>query len=246
MQGAQGDGFMLEEDRERLPWLEPAEPIEEIEAVSLYKVLALVLLGLVLLGLIVGGGWWLKSRGTGNSGGDAALISPPAGDYKIPADSEAARKYDVDGKAFEGEGDSAFDASAGGTAQGRIDPSKAPEMPMTEAVKPAPATPEPKPVATPAASAAVPAPVPTASPAPVLGGARVQLGAYNSKAIAEEAWRRLIKRFEDLGTAKHAVEPVETGGKTLYRLRMGAADRAAASALCGRLRVAGENCFVVP
>jgi hypothetical protein len=35
-------------------------------------------------------------------------------------------------------------------------------------------------------------------------------------------------------------------GKALFRLRLGASDKAAAAALCGRLRVAGENCFVVP
>ncbi len=92
----------------------------------------------------------------------------------------------------------------------------------------------------------MPTPTPVATPAVSLGGARIQIGAYNSKPIAEEAFRRLVKRFDELGSANHAVEPVVAGGKTLYRLRLGAADKSAATALCGRLRVAGENCFVVP
>lgn len=242
MAGDEGDGFLVE-DRDRLPWLEPAEPLDDPQSIPIQKVIALVLLGLVLLGLIVGGGWWLKSRNGPPAGGEVALIAPPTATYKIPADSAEARKYDVDGKAFDGEGDAAFEASAGANSMGRIDPSKAPEVPMTEAVKPAE---KPAP-AKPAAPAATKAPAPPApSSAPILGGARVQIGAYNSKAIADEAWKRLVKRFDDLSGTSHGVEAVTTGGRTLYRLRLGAPDRAAASALCGRLRVAGENCFVVP
>ncbi len=232
----------MTEDRNRLPWLEPAEPIEEYQGAPLQKVVALVVLGLVLLGIIIGGGWWLKSRSANEipDGGEAIMINPPSERYKIPANAAEAKKYDVEGKNFEGEGDAAFEASSGGNSSGRIDPSKAPEVPMTEAVKP-----EPKPAPKPAASAAKPAvPTPPPASAPSLGGARVQIGAYNSKDIAEEAFKRLIKRFDDLSGTSHAVEPVP--GKTLFRLRLGAADKAAAAALCGRLRVAGENCFVVP
>ncbi len=211
--------------------------------------IALVLLGLVLLAVIVGGGWWLKSQMQGPPSGEVAVLSPPSGDYKIPANSAEGKKYDVDGKAFDGEGDAAFDASRGANSAGRIDPSKVSEVPMTDAVKPEP-KPAPKPAPTSAkpAAAATPAPAPTppAAPAVSLGGARIQIGAYNSKDIAEEAWKRLVKRFDDLSGARHAVEPVGSGGKTLYRLRMGAADKSAAVETCGRLRVAGENCFVVP
>ena len=39
--------------------------------------------------------------------------------------------------------------------------------------------------------------------------------------------------------------PVESDGKTLYRLRAQAAGTAAAKDICGRLRVAGEPCTVV-
>jgi len=258
MSGDGDDGFLVE-DHDRLPWLEPAEPLEDAGAVSFRKVLALVLLGLVLLGIIVGGGWWLKSTTQGSADGNVALIKPQGDNYKIPANSAEAKKYSVEGKAFEGEGDAAFTAREGGNSSGKIDASKAPEVPMTdivksEAAKPAPVKAAPakpeaapaKPGASPAKSPAAPAPAPAPEPEPSLGGARIQVGAYNSEAIAEEAWKRLVKRFDDLGNARHAVEPVVSGGKTLYRLRMGTADKAAATALCGRLSVAGERCFVVP
>jgi cell division septation protein DedD len=242
----QGDGF-LAEDRDRLPWLEPAEPNERIETVPVQKVIALIGLGLALLAVIVGGGWWLKdSMNSSAPGGDAALISAP-GPYKIPADDEAAKKYDTDGKTFAGEGDSAYADSGSTNAAGRIDASKAPEMPLIEAVRAETPKPAPKPVATPKAGEKAPAPAPVVEASgPTLSGARVQIGAYNSKAIAEEAWKRLNKRFDELAGTKHAIEPVTLGGRTLHRLRIGASDRASANALCGRLRVAGENCWVVP
>ncbi len=125
MPGEEGDGF-LAEDRDRLPWLEPAEPLEDMQPVPVQKVLALVVLGLVLLGAIIGGGWWLKGRSAGPTGGEAALITPPSPNYKIPADAAAAKKYDVEGKAFAGEGDAAFEASAGTNSTGRIDAARRP------------------------------------------------------------------------------------------------------------------------
>ncbi len=92
-----------------------------------------------------------------------------------------------------------------------------------------------------AAAAAAPAPGAASSPS----GPQVQLGAYNSKTIAEEAWRRLVSRFEELKGASHHVEPVVSGGKTLYRLRMGVTNLTEGKALCGQLRVAGESCWAI-
>ena len=244
MPADQGDGF-LTEDRDRLPWLEPAEPIEEIEPVPLQKVLALVGLGLVLLAVIIGGGWWLKSNGSSASGGgDATLIAAPEGPYKIPANEADAKKFGTDGKKFAGEGDAVYAESDNVNSTGRIDPSRAPEMPITEVVKAKPPAPKPAAPAKPGETKAPPPPAQTSAPA--LTGARVQVGAYNSKAIAEEAWKRLGKRFEELSGARHAIEPVTVGGRTLYRLRIGAGDAAGANAICGRLRVAGETCWIVP
>jgi len=245
MSADQTDGFNLD-DRDRLPWLEPAGIEEEIESVSPLKVVGLVVAGLLLLGLIVGGGYWLKNRGGAAADGTAQIIPAQNGSYKIPANAS-------DAKEFEGEGDETFQASAGGAAGGRIDPSRAPEAPRTDlrpggAGAAAGAT-TPAPAAKPSVSATVRDT--TAPPAAASGnggassGSRIQVGAYNSEAIAQSVWRRLSGQFDYLASQTHTVEPVQTGGRTLYRLRvtMGSAEDAATA--CGKLRVAGENCMVV-
>ncbi|BAK65248.1 hypothetical protein SLG_05730 [Sphingobium sp. SYK-6] len=246
MTAEQGDGFNLD-DRDRLPWLEPAGAEEEPERASSAKVIGLVLAGLVLLGAIVGGGYWLKNR-NGAAGGteEARLIQSEGQSFKIPANASDAREFD-------GEGDAAFDASEGGEAAGRIDASKAPEAPRTD-LKAAiePTTPPARPAA---GKPNVTAPVKTVSvaskkPATTAASAsdgtpRIQLGAFGSKEIAEGVWKKLSGRFEYLTPLGHSVEPVETGGKTLYRLRVPMASVAEAGTTCGKLRVAGENCMVV-
>jgi hypothetical protein len=245
---AENEGFNLDE-RDRLPWLEPAGMDEELERPSTAKVAGLVALGLALLAVIVGGGYWLKTGAGRSDRTEAARLIPAQGkSYKIPANES-------DAKSFDGEGDEAFEASAGGEAGGRIDASKVPEAPRTD-LKPAAApaaAPVARPSAKPSVTAAVktvPAPAKTAAAAAggasgAAGGARVQLGAFGSKPLAEDVWKKLSARFDYLAALSHSVEPVETGGKTLYRLRVAVASAADATATCGKLRVAGENCMVV-
>lgn len=110
-----------------------------------------------------------------------------------------------------------------------------------------------------AAAAAAPAPtpvaaaVPAAAPAPVsstgliVGDVAVQLGAFNSQTIAESQWRRQMRRNEDLlGGFAHSVTTVESGGRTLYRLRVGpVTDRARAQELCAAMKSRNEACIVV-
>ena len=50
--------------------------------------------------------------------------------------------------------------------------------------------------------------------------------------------------LEDLSFAEIAAE-AEVGERTVYRLRVSAGTAANAANLCGKLRVAGENCVVV-
>ena len=123
-----------------------------------------------------------------------------------------------------------------------------------EPTAPALAVPASKPATKPSVSAPVrtgPATRPAVAAAPpeedngTLTGPRVQLGAFASRAIAEEVWKKHSSRFDYLAPLEHSVEPVETGGRTLYRLRVGVASQAAATETCGRLRVAGENCMGV-
>lgn len=224
------------DDDERLPWLEPGIEDEEDEGLSPVRLLGFILVALVLLGGVVAGVWLLKNRSAG--GGEGKLIAAPAGDYKVPA-------READAKKFEGEGDASFAASEGVVRDGRIDPSRVPEAPVTATApaKTRQAVPG-KPSQSVTARVADETNVRPAAAQPVhKGGAVIQLGAYGSQSGARDAWTRLSKRFAYLSPLTMSVEPTEVGGSTLYRLRATAG--AQANTLCGKLKVAGESCIVV-
>lgn len=224
------------DDDERLPWLEPGIEDEEDEGLSPVRLLGFILVALVLLGGVVAGVWLLKNRSTG--GGEGKLIAAPAGDYKVPA-------READAKKFEGEGDASFAASEGVVRDGRIDPSRVPEAPVTATApaKTRQAVPG-KPSQSVTARVADETNVRPAAVQPVhKGGAVIQLGAYGSQSGARDAWTRLSKRFAYLAPLTMSVEPTQVGGSTLYRLRATAG--AQANTLCGKLKVAGESCIVV-
>lgn len=256
--GDENDGFNLDE-RDRLPWLEPATAHEpEPEKVSPQRLMLLAGLVVLLIAVVSGGVMLFRGGGSSASGGndgDVQLVAAESPNYKVAANAS-------DAKAFDGEGDEAFEASEGREATGRIDASRVPEAPRSD-LQPAavktqevPGATASKPVAKPAAKPVVTAAVqPVAKPAreaalsaavgATTSGARIQLGALGSKAIAEEVWKKHSGRFDYLASLSHSVEPVVTGGKTLFRLRAGVSSLAEANEICGKLRVAGENCMVV-
>lgn len=224
------------DDDERLPWLEPGIEDEEEEGLSPVRLLGFIFVALILLGGVVAGVWLLKNRAADN--GEGKLIAAPAGDYKVPAAEADARK-------FEGEGDASFAASEGVVRDGRIDPSRVPEAPLTPTSPAGTRQPVPgKPSQTVTARVADETNVrPAASQPTRTGGAVIQLGAYGSQSGARDAWTRLSKRFAYLAPLTMSVEPTEVGGSTLYRLRATAGGQA--NTLCGKLKVAGESCIVV-
>lgn len=234
------DRLLLDDEDDRLPWLEPADDGEDGDGLSAGKLLAFVLGALALLAVLLAGIWWVTTEDDAGEG-KGEVIAAPKGEYKIPA-SEA------DAKAFAGEGDASFDASEGVERGGKIDPSKLPEAPVT--TEPAPTVAPKIPVAKPAAKMTAPVTDETKTKAtPVVkaaassGGPMIQLGAYGSQAIAKDAWGRLSKRFDYLAPLAMSIEPVQVGATTLYRLRASAGGDAAG--LCGKLKVAGESCMVV-
>jgi cell division septation protein DedD len=236
MTDIRADSAPLDEDR--LPWLEAVEEQDEREGPSVMKLIVAVLIGLAAIGGIVGGIFWLMNREAAPTG-EAELIKAPEGAYKVRPD-------DPGGMAVEGEGDTAFAASAGADPKGAIDPSRVPEAPVTKAQpQPQPQPPVGAAKEEPLLKAPAPSSAGSATPAPAPaegGGATVQLGAFSSQASANNAWKALSGRFKYLAPLTQSVVPVTTGGKTLYRLR---ASGPGAASLCGRLRVAGESCVVV-
>lgn len=246
----QGDTGLGLEDEDRLPWLEAADGFEDDGEVSPARLLVMVLGGLLLIGAVLGGLWWIQN---GGARGKGELIAAQQGDYKVAPKTDGA-------KAFEGEGDASFSASEGAEPAGKVDPTRMPEEPAV--------TPEEREAAAKKAAAdkaaaakasvakavpadkakavAVKAPDADTRPKPAApGGAMIQLGAFSSDAAAAKAWTNLSKRFAYLAELNKSVSPAKVGDGTVYRLRVSAGTAANAANLCGKLRVAGENCVVV-
>lgn len=76
-------------------------------------------------------------------------------------------------------------------------------------------------------------------------GRMLQLGAFSSEAKAKAAWKDFAARYSYLSGLTMSVAPLARDGKTLYRLRAtGLTSVKQANDLCGRLKVAGEQCGV--
>ncbi|HST36327.1 MAG TPA: SPOR domain-containing protein [Allosphingosinicella sp.] len=232
---AAADEEMELADEDRLPWLEAVEEDEEGDGPSIAKLVAAIVIGLVAIGVIVGGVFWLGNRG-GPAGNDSDLIAAEEGDYKVRPDHPG-------GMNVSGEGDAAYQASAGNQPQGQVNANAVSEVPLRPGQQnaqqgqqkagtpPHPAQQPPRP------APQQPAPAPASGP-----GGTIQLGAFSSQAGANRAWQGLAGRFRYLAPLGHSVVPATVGGRTVYRLRAsgpGAAD------VCRRLRIAGEDCSVV-
>jgi len=232
-------------DEDRLPWLESVEPEDEPRGQTL-RVIGLVIIGLVAIAALVYAVFWIQSHHHA-SGGNGALIAAPEGDYKVKPDQPGGMKA-------EGEGAQALATSQGAdNAQAAIDLNAVPEAPIAGKV----AAPGQQPAdggaahvaaAVPASGGALKAEAPVSAPramaAAAANGSVVQLGAYPDQATANAQWKRLSTRFSYLAPLGQSVEGADVNGHKVYRLRVNAGSPSAASQLCGKLKVAGEGCFV--
>lgn len=224
---------------DRLPWLETVEDDYQ-EGTSWLRIVLLVLIGLAIIAAAIFGWWWYQRTAGGQ--GTGALINAQEGDYKVKPDNPGGMKV-------EGEGDTVFAASEGATTNGSVDVSAVPESPVDGKAAPKAS---PKAVS---GSSRVIAPVPTPgvekaaapsqkAPGPSAGSATIQLGSFPDTAGANTAWARLSKRFDYLAPLGKSVEKAEVNGRTVYRLRVNAGSNGQARELCGRLKAAGEACFL--
>ena len=237
-----GDDFR---DEDRLPWLESVEPEDE-GGPSTMRVVGLVILGLVAIAALVYAVYWVQ-RHHHPASGNGALIEAPQGDYKVRPDQPGGMKAD-------GEGTQALATSQGAdNADGSIDLNAVPEKPITgkmAAQNGAATTAGGSSVAAavPASGGALTAQAPVTAPkataAAAANGSVVQLGAYPDKATANAQWKRMAARFAYLAPLGQSIEEAKVGAGTVYRLRVNAGSAQAASQLCGKLKVAGEDCFV--
>jgi Flp pilus assembly protein TadD len=73
----------------------------------------------------------------------------------------------------------------------------------------------------------------------------VQLGAFDSAAVAADKWQHMAKFNVSLGAFPVVNSTATVDGRLFYRLAVGGfADRAAADRLCQAVRSRGGNCFV--
>jgi DedD protein len=116
--------------------------------------------------------------------------------------------------------------------------------PPTVAASPAPAATAPKPVAAaPTARTETARPAPSAASTAQRGAFAVQLGSFVSKENAE----RLVHDMNSKGFNAFLAPPITTGGRELYRVRVGPTrDRASAEALATQLRRVGQSGSIVP
>lgn len=236
-----GDGWDQEDDRletaqleltgaeERLPWLESAEDDDPsaYEGYDTGRMVLLFALAIVALGVVVGGIWWFGNRGADPAlVADGSVIPAPDEPYKTPPQNPG-------GKTFDGTGDSSFAVSEGQNRPAQL----------------AGAAADPAPLAAPAPSAApVPkgdaAPAPSPQP-PAASGVGVQVGAFSSQALAQAGWQKLVGQADGLlEGVQHRVIVGKADIGTVYRLQAVAADAAAASALCAKLKSRGISCTV--
>ncbi|MDS9468562.1 SPOR domain-containing protein [Paracoccus sp. MBLB3053] len=106
--------------------------------------------------------------------------------------------------------------------------------------------------AAPVVAASRPASAPSEAPAPALapakvaaGSALVQIGAFDSDAIAKGEWDRVSGKFGSLFSGKsRIVQEAQSGGRTFWRLRAGGfASRDEARRFCASLIAAGVDCI---
>ncbi|MBM3927540.1 MAG: SPOR domain-containing protein [Sphingomonadales bacterium] len=241
--GSEGAGRPVIADDDRLPWLESADD-DYREGPSLFRLIAI---GVIVIALIATAVWAFGRFGrSGGPTGSGELITAQDGDYKVKPDTPGGMKV-------EGQGDSVFRTSEGATARGAIDTRAVPEAPV--AGKAATPTPRPTQGATRVVTAVPAAPsgrLTAQAPGMAMpraaagggGGALVQLGSFPSEAAANTAWTTLSKRFAYLANLGKSIERAEVNGNTVYRLRVNAGSNGNATTICGRLKVAGEACFV--
>ena len=82
--------------------------------------------------------------------------------------------------------------------------------------------------------------------APAQGSAWVvQLGAYDSPAVATDSWQRMASRNASLAAFPIVTSAVTVNGRVFHRLAVaGFGNRNGAESMCRNLRVQGRNCFV--
>ncbi|MXO96286.1 SPOR domain-containing protein [Erythrobacter aquimaris] len=221
----EGENLELLEDDERLPWLEADDDDDGDTGFATSRIVLLGVLAILLVGSFLGLAWYFLGSHADEPPADGSLIAAPDEPYK-------SRPENPGGKTYAGTGDTSFAVGEGQTREGRL------------ADDPAPSAAGPSIATTLNDDGATPADTSSTSPEPALSGVAVQVGAFPTRADAQDAWARLMRQTEALNGVRHRVVEAKVDIGTVYRLQAVAGDRASANRLCNALKTDGLPCFV--
>lgn len=213
----QEEQLTLADENEKLPWLESDED-EVDEGVNTGMIVLVALAGLVLILGVIGAFWLLGRDGDGGEVlADGSTIAAPEEPYK-------SRPEDAGGIDVAGTGDESFAQGEGQTRDAQIaaDDAPRPSIDLAQGDEPAPA----------------------ADATTGVTGVGVQVGAYLSRAAAQEGWGVLTQRYSALSGLNRRIVEAQVDGSTVYRLQAVAADEAGAQAACASIKSAGGDCAI--
>ena len=213
---AEEEQLALADEDEDLPWLKSDE--YEDEGGFDWRLIVYALLGLVVVGALLAAIWWFTRESVDPElAPDGSTIEAPEGAYKQ-------RPVDPGGTQVAGTGDQAFEVAEGESTRGRIADGDGADD--TGEARPAIDREQ------------------AGSSEEESGAVYVQIGAYSSRAEAEQGWSRQAQRFSALSGMRHRVREADVNGATVYRLQAIAGDRASADATCRAIRNAGGDCYI--
>lgn len=204
-------------DDERLPWLEASDFDEDDGGYDSGRMAGFALLVLLLFGAVGATVWWFtQSEASAELQPQGSVIAAPVGPYKV-------RPTEAGGKTFEGTGDNSFAVGEGQRREGRLADTPEPKLSIAPTEEPSAA--------------------PSAAPEPPSGPV-VQVGAYASRANAQEGWRTLMRQTDKLNGVPHRIVQGTADIGVVYRLQAVPGDLNAARQLCAALKDDGLACQV--
>lgn len=228
----------------------------------------LIIIGLVMVATFAGVVWLAYNQGVERGRAGATLvIAPPEGPART-APADAGSGTDLANLSIYGQPVTpAQEAQASNLARPATPASPPAAAPVTAPAATTPTAPVTRPAIAPAPSPVTteappvrlnPGPPPVAPAAPSIattaptglaaaGGAVLQIGSYESAALATAAWKNFQTRYPDIsGGWSDDVQRADLGARGIwFRLRAGPfANKSAAAEACEKLKLQGGTCFV--
>lgn len=240
--GATSEKLALNEDGDRLPWLESRDYDDSENRGDGTRLLGLIVFSLLALALLLGVVWWFsRNSADKDMAGDGSTIEAPEGAYKERPD-------DPGGKTFEGTGDSSFAVGEGQEREGKVgdgassNPGGGSDARAGTGANGANGSASSSDGAN--GSAASGSGNSGADAGASAGGISVQVGAYSDRPSAEAGWAKITKQTNKLNGVQYRIVEGNADIGKVYRLQALPGSASAAKQLCDGLRSDGVACQV--